>query len=142
MALWFETKIKYEKMMDRGNVKKVTEPYLVDALTVSEAEARTIEMMEKYISGDFSITSAKQTKITEIFNLDADKYYLVKCGFIQVDEKTGAEKRAISEILVGASDFDEAVAIFKDEMKGTMADYEIVSVAETAIVEVFAMKTA
>lgn len=140
MALWFETKIKYEKTMDRGNVKKITEAYLVDALTVSEAEARTIKEMEKYISGDFVITSAKQTKITEIFNVEAEKYYLVKCGFIQIDEKTGVEKRAISEIVVGANDFDDAVNIFKKEMKDTMADYEIVSVAETSIMEVFPFK--
>lgn len=137
MALWFETKIKYEKMMERGNVKKVTEPYLVDALTVSEAEQIAIDKMTSLISGEFNIPSVKETKIAEIFNMDADKFYLVKCGFVQMDEKTGAEKRAISEILVGASDFEEALATFKNEMKGTMADYEIVSIAETSIVEVF-----
>lgn len=138
MALWFECKVRYEKMMENGMVKKVNEPYLVDALTFTEAEARIIEMITPFISGEFSISAVKKTRIAEIFfNESGDKYYMVKVNFITLDEKTGVEKRSASFILVQASDFADALAKFEDGMKGTMADYEIASIAETPLMDVF-----
>ena len=50
MHTWFECKIRYEKVMENGMNKKVTEPYLVDALSFTEAEARIIEEITPYIS--------------------------------------------------------------------------------------------
>lgn len=141
MALWFECKVRYEKMAENGMVKKVNEPYLVDALTFTEAEARIIEEMKSYISGDYSISSEKKTKIAEVFfNEGGDRWYLVKVNFITLDEKSGAEKKSVSQMLVQASDFDSAVENFKEGMKGTMADYEIGSVAETMIMDVYTAK--
>jgi len=138
MALWFECKVRYDKMQENGMVKKVNEPYLVDALTFTEAEARIIEEMKPFISGEYSISSEKKTKISEIFfNEGADRYYLVKVNFITIDESKGVEKKTVSQILVQASDFDDAVDKFKEGMKGTMADYEIGSVTETMIMDVF-----
>lgn len=138
MALWFECKVRYDKMAENGTVKKVNEPYLVDALTFTEAEARIMDEMKAFISGEYSISSEKKTKISEIFfNETGDRYYLVKVNFITLDEKTGVEKKTTNQILVQASDIDEAVANFKDGMKGTMADYEIASVSETLIMDVF-----
>lgn len=125
-------------MQDNGMIKKVNEPYLVDALTFTEAEARIIDEMKPYISGDYSISSEKKTKISEIFfNEGADRYYLVKVGFITLDENTGVEKKTVSQILVQASDFEDAVDKFKEGMKGSMADYVIVSISETMIMDVF-----
>lgn len=125
-------------MQENGTVKKVNEPYLVDALTFTEAEARIIEEMKPYISGEYSISSEKKTRISEIFfNEGADRYYLVKANFINYDENTGAEKKSVSQILVQASDFEDAVDKFKEGMKGSMADYEIGSISETMIMDVF-----
>lgn len=138
MALWFECKVRYDKMQENGMVKKVNEPYLVDALTFTEAEARIIEEMKPFISGEYSISSEKKTKISEIFfNDGADRFYLVKVNFITLDENSGIEKKTVSQILVQASDFEDAVEKFKEGMKGTMADYEIGSIAETMIMDVF-----
>lgn len=138
MALWFECKVRYDKMQDNGTIKKVNEPYLVDALTFTEAEARIIDEMKPYISGEYSISSEKKTKISEIFfNEGADRYYLVKVNFITLDENSGVEKKTVSQILVQASDFEDAVEKFKEGMKGTMADYEIGSITETMIMDVF-----
>lgn len=138
MALWFECKVRYDKMQENGMVKKVNEPYLVDALTFTEAEARIIEEMKPFISGEYSISSEKKTKISEIFfNDGADRFYLVKVNFISLDENSGMEKKTVSQILVQASDFEDAVDKFKEGMKGTMADYEIGSIAETMIMDVF-----
>ena len=138
MALWFECKVKFDKIQDNGSVKKVNEPYLVDALSFTEAEARIIEMITPYISGEFTISADKKTKISEIFWSDGgDKYYMVKVMFVTLDEKTAVEKRTASFILVQASDFRDALESFEKGMKGTMADYEIASITETALMDVF-----
>lgn len=140
MALYFECKVRYEKMGENGLVKKVNEPYLVDALTFTEAEARVTEEVKPFISGDFDVAAAKKTKIAEIFwaSIDiADRFYLVKVNFITIDEKTGQEKKAANLILVQSSDFHGALNRFEEGMKGTMADYEIAAISETPIVDVF-----
>lgn len=138
MALWFECKVRYDKTQEDGSVKKVNEPYLVDALTFTEAETRIIDEMKPYISGEYSISSEKKTKISEIFFHDeADKYFLVKVNFITFDETSKAEKKTVSQILVQAVDLEDALSKFKEGMKGTMADYEIASISETMIMDVF-----
>ena len=142
MAMWFEVAISYDKMQENGVVKKTTEKYLFDSLSFTESESRAIEELSQFISGDFTLKTTKRTKIAEIFNMEADKFYLAKVGFITLDEKSGVEKRSITEILVGASDFDDALQTFKDGMKHTTVDYELVSLAESPILEVFPAKVA
>ena len=142
MALYFETSCRYDKMLENGTVKKVTEKFLFDALTFTEAEARTIEERTPYISGEFTIPTAKKTKIAEIFGLGTspDQWWLARVAFIQPDEKTGAEKKTITLILVGANDFYEALKNFEEGMKGTMSDYELQSLSLTDILEVYPFK--
>lgn len=140
MALYFETAVRYDKMLENGKIKKTTEKFLVDALSFAEAEARTTEERTPYMSGDFDVRAAKKTKIAEIFNLGAERYYLAKVAFITIDEKTATEKRSISQILVGASGFKEAYDNFLVGMGGTMADFELVSLAETPIMDVYPAK--
>ena len=141
MASWFECKIRYDKAQENGAIKKVTEPYLVDALSFSEADARIIEEQTPFISGEVNVTAVKRTKIAEIFWDDsADKWYLVKVAFITIDEKTAVEKKSTSLILVAASDFKGAYDNFMEGMKGTMADFEIVSITETPLMDVYKVK--
>lgn len=141
MALWFECKAKYEKLQENGAVAKVNEPYLVDALTFTEAESRFIEELKPYISGDFTVSAVKKTKVSEIFfNEDGDRYYMVKVNFIVLDENSGAEKKIPNYILVQASSFEGAYDNFEEGMKGTVADYEIVSISETLLMDVFPLK--
>ena len=141
MALWFECKVRYDKMQENGMVKKVNEPYLVDALTFTEAESRIVEEMKPFISGEYSISSEKKTKSSEIFfNEGGDRYYQVKVNFITLDENSGVEKKTSTLILVQAADFDSALSNFKEVMKGTMADYEIASITETMLMDVFPAK--
>lgn len=135
---WFECKVRYDKMVEQGIVKKVTESFLVDALSFTEAEARIIEEQTPFISGEFSVSAVKRTKISEIFRDDrADKWYLAKVAFITIDEKTGVEKKASTLMLVQAGNFKEALDHFLDGMKGTMADFEIQSIAETPLLDVY-----
>ena len=141
MATWFECKVRYDKVQENGSSKKVNEPYLVDALSFTEAEARIIEEMKPFISGDFSVSAVKRTKIAEIFRDDtADRWYLVKVAFITIDEKTAVEKKSVSTMLVAGSDFKSAYDNFIEGMKSTLADYEIQSISETMIMDVYDAK--
>ena len=141
MANWFECKVRYDKLQENGAAKKVTEPYLVDALSFTEAESRITEEQRPFISGEFSVSAIKPTKIAEIFFDDvSDRWYLVKVAFITIDEKTAAEKRSVSQILVQATNFKHALERFEEGMKGTMADYEIVQINETPLMDVYKMK--
>ena len=117
--MWFECKVRYEKLQENGAAKKVTEPYLVDALSFTEAEARITEEMTPYISGEFTVSAIKPTKIAEImWDETGDRWYLTKVAFITIDEKTAAEKRSVSQIMVQAANFKNAVARFEEGMKG------------------------
>ncbi|MCX4264125.1 MAG: DUF4494 domain-containing protein [Muribaculaceae bacterium] len=141
MANWFECKVRYEKLQENGAAKKVNEPYLVDALSFTEAEARITEEQKPFISGEFTVSAIKSTKIAEIFwDETGDRWYLVKVAFITIDEKTASEKRSVSQILVQAANFRHALERFEEGMKGTMADYEIVSINETPLMDVYKMK--
>lgn len=138
MANWFECKVKYDKLMDTGITKTVNEPYLVDALSFTEAEARIIKEITPFISGEFTISAVKRTNISEIFwDETGDKWYKVKTNFITLDEKTAVEKKTSSYILVQASDFKNSLDSFMEGMKGTLADFEIASIVETLIMDVF-----
>ncbi|MDR0733059.1 MAG: DUF4494 domain-containing protein [Dysgonamonadaceae bacterium] len=135
---WFECKISYEKMMENGVQKRVIEPYLVDALSFTEAEARIIEEMKPYISGEFMVTDIKRARIVELFtNENGDRYYRFKVVFASLDEKSGMEKKTAVAMLAQASDIKEAITVLEEGMKGTMGDYTLASVAETMIMDVF-----
>lgn len=137
MSTWFECKVRYDKMQENGAVKKVNEPYLVDALSFTEAEARITEEVSPLISGEFSVSAVKRTNFTEIFwNDAADKWYHVKVSFITIDEKSAAEKKTTSHILVAANNFREALDSFMEGMKGTMADFEVSAISETLYMDV------
>ena len=138
MYNWFECKLRYDKMLDTGIQKTVTEPYLVDALSFTEAEARIIEEIKPYISGEFTISDIKRARYSDtFFNETGDRYFRAKLYYITLDEKSGSEKKTAVNMLVQATLLKEAVEIIETEMKKTMIDYSIASVTETALMDVF-----
>lgn len=137
---WYETKIRYDKTVENGMQKKVTEQYVVDALTFGEAEVTVTDEMAVYISGDYKITDIKPATYHEIFFSDMandDKWYKAKLQFITIDEKTEKEKRSTVVYLVQAATLSAAVKNIEEVMGGTMIDYFIVGVNETQIMDVF-----
>jgi chlorite dismutase len=129
--------------MENGMNKKVTEPYLVDALSFTEAEARIIEEITPFISGEFTIANIKRANYSELFANEqdaADRWFKCKLLFITLDEKSGMEKKTATQILVQATDLHDAVKNLDEGMKGSMADYQIASVTETAIMDIFPYK--
>ena len=142
-ANWFECKIRYEKTMDDGLQKKITEAYVVDALSFTEAEQRIIEEMSSYISGEFEVTDIKRAAYKEIFFSDeelADRWYKAKVQWITIDEKTEKEKRSNVNYLVQAGTLNGAVKNIDEAMGGTMIDYVIAAIAETTLMDVFEYK--
>ena len=138
MHTWFECKIKYEKTAEEGKIVKVSEGYLIDALSFTEAEARIIEEMKPFISGEFQVANIKRARIGEMFfNENGDKWYRSKVNFITHDEEKGVEKRTGVTMMEQASDIKEALEGITEGMKGSMADYEIANIAETLIIDVF-----
>ena len=118
----------------------VTEPYLVDALNFTEAEARIIKEITPYCNGKLEVKDIRRVRYSEMFPSDAesaDKWYKVKCNFVTFDEKSQTEKRTASYMLVQAANFRGALKRFEEGMKGTLADYEIAAIQETNLLDVF-----
>ncbi len=141
MYNWFQCKVKYERNADDGSIAKVNEAYLIDALSFTEAEERINEEMKPFISGDFLVSDIKRARISELFpNESGDKWYRCKVNFITLDEEKGVEKRVASTMYAQASTLKEAVEVLDKGMKGSLADYEIASVVETNVMDVFKYK--
>ena len=137
MNEWFECKIRYEKTMENGLVKKVNEPYLVDALSFTEAEKRILEEIAPFMTGDYQVADIKRANYAELFETvsdSADKWFRIKLVFITLDEKSGKERKTSQNVLVQAADLRGSIDRLDEGMKGSMMDYTIASVTETAIV--------
>ena len=143
MSKWFECKVRYDKMMENGAQKKVTEPYLVDALSFTEAEARIIEELTPFISGELDVASIKRANYSEVVPADdADRWYVCIVEFITLDEHTATEKKTASRLLLAANNLHDAMSRFDKTMSGTMADYNALCIKETALMDVYPVKLA
>ncbi|KAA6321294.1 hypothetical protein EZS27_029042 [termite gut metagenome] len=140
MGTWFECKVRYEKVTENGMNKKVTEPYLVDALSFTEAEARIIEEMKPYISGEFTVAGIRRVNYGELYPSEeekADTWFKCKLFYITLNEKNGVEKKTASYVLIQAKDTEDAGKQLKEGMKGSMADWGLSEIKETNIMDVF-----
>lgn len=133
--MWYETKVKYINSLQ----KKVTETYLVDARSFTEAEARTIEFVSPYVSedGELEVVGLKQTTIKEvIFSIEGNKWYV--CNFVfHLMEDNGKDKQTKYSIMVQANTIDEGKKSAERLMLGSMQDWELKSITETKILDVF-----
>lgn len=139
----FISTVRYDKVMDNGTNKTVNEQYLIDALSFTEAETRTIEELQPIISGEFTIPQIVKPRISELvttFDAGAEKYYKVKVQMVMIDEKTATEKKSSVFLLVQAKNFQDALRRFTEHWKSTIVDYEIISIVETSIIDYFSYK--
>lgn len=140
MNKYYEVKVRLERTLENGMVKKVKEPYLFDALSFSEAETRAIEELAPFTSGEPEVTDIKRATYTEVIpnnSESASKWYAVRANFIVLDERTGKEKKSRHDLLVQSHEINDARKTFEHAMAQTMTDYEIVSIKETPIMDVF-----
>ncbi len=138
MNTWFECTAKYSKMGEDGREKKVSETYLLDAVSFTEAETRIYKELVSMVSGEFTVTRISRTKLAEIIPSEAgDRWYRAKVTFITFDEESGKEKRVSQFVLVFSDNIKSAYDQVIDAMKGMMADFEIGGITESPIVDVF-----
>lgn len=138
---YFIATCKFEKMQENGAVKRVSEKYLCDALSIVEADAVVTENLKPYISGDFFTSKVENSPIAEVIgDKESDKFYLAKVALITIDERSGKEKKTVSQWLIGGTDFNDAYEMVLREINKCMADIEIVSLAETPIKEFYQPK--
>ena len=140
VSKFFEVKIQYHKIQEDGKEKKVTEQYVVEALSFTEAEARIIEEMTPYISGEFDVVSEKIAPYNEIFlsdKSDDEKWFISKVAFITIDERTAKEKNQTFRYLVQAATSELALDYTKEMFSHGMSDYSIEAVQDTPTLDVF-----
>ena len=140
-ATWYECKVKYRKLDEATGMQKVkTEPFLVDAISYTEAESRITEEMQAYLmdSEEIKITNIKVANYAEIHPFEnTDRWFKSKVALIAYDEESGKERKTNMYLLVQANDVKEAYDNTIEVMKGTMGEYTIPAVSESPIIDVF-----
>ena len=141
MNYWFECKVSYERQADSMGMKKVSESYLVDALSFTEAGERIIKEVRPFVSvGELDVVNIRRARIAELFLNDEaedDRYFRAKVNFITVDEKSGSEKKTSATMIVKSDSLPNAVTELKAQLDSQMASYEIAAVTDTQILDVF-----
>ena len=138
-GMWFECKVRYEQTQEDGLEKMVTETYVYKAADFGEAYDKATKDMSTFISGEFGITAMKIAQYGDVFIQDErteEKFYRVKVNFIVLDEKTNKEKKVAQYYLVNADSVEKARKYTDTALSQTMADFIIVSVQETKIIDV------
>jgi hypothetical protein len=137
-TIWYECKVKYRKTDETGTQKITTEPYLIDAVSYTEAESRITEEMSAYISEEFKITNIKMANYAEIHPFEnADRWFKSKVSLLAYDEESGKERKSNMYLLIQANDVKEAYDNTVTVMKTTMGDYTIPAISESPILDVF-----
>ena len=139
MSNWFECKVRYDKIDEQsGKEKTVTEPYLVDAMSFTEAEERIHKEMEAYISGDFEVSAIKREKLADVFHFeDSDKWYKCKVVYVDVDEKSGKEKKTAYPMLVMGNSIENATENIESSLKDIIVPWELKGINESKILDIF-----
>lgn len=138
MNTWYECKVKALKIDNNGYERKVTDTYLLDAVSYTDAEARIINEMAQRVKGEFKVLSIKQSNITEIIaNADGEWWWKAKISITTIDEEQGREKRVNQYILVSADHFEGVAAELHNGMEYLLVPYKIEMVSISSIVDVF-----
>lgn len=138
MQKWFKCVVNYLKIDDDGRERKVSEAYLIDAVTYTDAEARIISQVATMVRGEFVVKQITQTNIVEIFpNENGEWFFIGKISIVTIDEKAGKEKKINESFLIAADDLKGALKAFEDGLSYILVPYQITSLAVSNIVDVF-----
>ena len=141
MNNWFTVKVKYTKQLDNGAFKRVSEPYLLAAMSFTDSEARIYEELGTSIRGEFSVVAMAMTEIHDIFSYDdTDTWYACQIEFDNFDADTEKTKKAKQNFLVGANSVEDAYLRLKKELSTLMVDFEIPKIIKSPIVDIFPFK--
>jgi hypothetical protein len=138
MNNWFEVKVKYTKQLENGSFKRVTEPYLLAAITFTDAESRIYEELGSIIRGEFHVTSIKPMNFHDIFQYeDSETWYKVKISFQDVNVDTEKSKKTTNLFLVNATSVKEAYERTQESLSTLMVDFDVLNIAVSPIIDIF-----
>jgi hypothetical protein len=138
MNNWFTVKVKYTKQLENGAFKRVSESYLVAAVSFTDAEARIYEELGDIIRGEFTIQSITRTDFKDLFASDHDeKWYKVKISFESATEDSDKVKKVTENFLVSAESVKHANESIKESLSTMLVDFVVKSVVESPILDVF-----
>lgn len=141
MNKWYNVKVKYTKQLDNGAIKRVTEAYLIAAMTFTEAEARIYTELGQIIRGEFEVSNITPLEIHDIFAFDdCGEYYRAKVQYETVDIDTETPKKVMQIFLIEAEDIATAADRLSDSLKTLLVDYKVSSFNESRIVDIFPYK--
>lgn len=138
MNSWFTVKVKYTKQLENGTFKRVSEPYLLAAMTFTDAEARIYEELGSIIRGEFVVTNIARTDFHDIFYYeDSDSWYKCKISYESQDADSEKQKKISQNFLVNARSVKEAFERLQESLKTLMVDFDIPSIIISPIVDIF-----
>ncbi|MFM8963603.1 MAG: DUF4494 domain-containing protein [Flavobacteriales bacterium] len=138
MNSWFTVKVKYTKQLENGTFKRLSEPYLLAAMTFTDAEARIYEELGSSIRGEFQVTGIARTDLHDIFQYDdAEQWFKCKVTYDRIDEDGEKAKTISQNFLVSAAQVKEAYERIEESLATLMIDFNVVSIAASPIVEIF-----
>ncbi|MDO9554558.1 DUF4494 domain-containing protein [Rhodonellum sp.] len=138
MRTWFQCSVKYAKENEQGMLKTVSEKYLVDAVSFTEAEARLYEVLGSVIRGDFQVTTVAKSNIVDVFYYeDTDVWYQCKIVYFVVDSNSGKEIKVTQFMLVTADNVRDAYDRIFESLSNMLVTFRVPEIKETAIMEIF-----
>lgn len=141
MNSWFKVKVKYTKQLESGSFKRVSEPYLLSAMTFTDAEARIYEELGTFIRGEFTVMGISREEIQDIFQYDdAETWFMCKVSYDNIDEETDKKKTLSQKFLVSAKTVKESYERIEESLATLMIDFQITSIIASPIVEIFPYK--
>lgn len=138
MVTWFTVKVKYTKEFQDGQLKRVTEPYLVDATSFTDAEARIYDELGSFIRGEFNVTNIAKTDFADIFHYeDCEQWYKCKISYTTEDADNGKEKKISQNFLITAHNIKEAYERLHESLDSLMVTFQVLSITTSPIVDIF-----
>jgi hypothetical protein len=140
MMNWMLVSVKYTKQHDDGSFKRVNEPYLIQAESFTDSEARIYAEVGEFIRGEFLVSSIKRYDVNDIFaNDESETWFKVVLEYDSLENEKS--KRIKQSFLVSANSVDHADETIRKELKQVLTTFEIKSVVKTQIVDVFPLNS-
>lgn len=138
MESWFTVKVKYTKQMENGTFKRVTEPYLLSAVTFTDAEARIYEELGSIIRGEFVVDSIARTDVQDIFDYEVgDIWWKCKVVYESTSEDSGKDKKVSQNFLVFAETAKEAYERIQESLSTLLVDFTVPSITDSKLIDIF-----
>lgn len=138
LQTWFECKVKYLKIDNDGRERQMTENFLLDAVSFTDAEARIVAQMQTMVRGEFTVIDIKKSKIAEVFPYPAGEWwYRATINLVTIDEEAGHEKKLRTFYLIQADDIQQALSRLEESLSFLIVPYVVSAIAVSLIADVF-----